>query len=119
MTFDGRENIDLVDESLFSHEMLTKKNLLSGIDLVDELLFSWIKPGFSSSIDLVDSFKGDGIVICVFDRYIDMAIINLLIIREFHKSTLPIEIFYMGEEDLSAKNRERLESSKCCTCSFF
>jgi hypothetical protein len=68
-------------------------------DIIDDQLFSWIKPGFPSSIDLVDSFEGDGIVICVFDSYIDMALINLLIIREFHKSRLPIEIFYMGEKD--------------------
>jgi hypothetical protein len=90
---------------------LDKQTLRKWYDIADEQLFAWIRPGFSSSLELRDSFSGEGIVICVFNKVIDLALINLLIVREAHQSRLPIEIFYMGEGDLSLNNRMLLESS--------
>lgn len=91
---------------------IDKQSLQSWFNRADEQLFAWIRPRYSSSIELRDSFYGDGIVVCVFNKIMDLALINLLIVREAHQSRLPIEIFYMGEGDLSLENRQLLESSR-------
>lgn len=92
---------------------------------LDELLFSWIKdkalsdnstapkkggrsPRISRTILLRDSFKGDGIVMCVNDKYAIMAYTTIQMIRKVHSSNLPIEIFYMGNKDLSVENQNLL-----------
>ena len=79
-------------------------------DKAEKYLFSWIKPSFSSTIEMRNSFKGDGIVVCVGNGQFKMALATLKMIRNVHFSKLPIEVFYMGDDDLSAENRKVMES---------
>lgn len=76
------------------------------LDVTDKALFSWISPMYKRTEDLKMSFEGDGIVICVNDKYASMALATLRSIREVLHSTLPFEVFYMGDEDLSSINRD-------------
>ena len=76
----------------------------------EKYLFSWIKPSFSSTIEMRNSFSGNGIVICMGNGQFKMALATLKMIRNVHFSNLPIEVFYMGDHDLSAENRKVLES---------
>ncbi len=73
-------------------------------------LFEWIKPRFESSIQMRNSFSGVGIVIPVSNDNIDMAVASMKIIRDVLKCDLPFEIMYKNDDDLSIKNRNRLES---------
>lgn len=72
---------------------------------LDQILFPWISPTFSSSLVLQESYAGDGIVICVCDKYINEAMSLLRVIRKVHRSMLPVEVFFIGEKDLSLSNR--------------
>ena len=76
----------------------------------EKYLFSWIKPSFSTTIEMRNSFSGNGIVICIGNGQFRMALATLKMIRNVHFSNLPIEVFYMGDQDLSAENRKVLES---------
>lgn len=86
---------------------------------LDELLFFWIRSKNSTTKSrfpisktnlLRDSFTGDGIVLCVNDKYAIMAYTTIQMIRQVHNSKLPIEIFYMGDNDLSSDNQKLLNS---------
>ena len=98
---------------------------------LEELLFSWVKRNSSKSVieikrnssksvienktnrisktnDLWKSFSGNGIVMCVNDKYAVMAYTTIEMIRKVHNSMLPIEIFYMNNRDLSEDNQRML-----------
>ncbi len=78
---------------------------------IDDQLFSWILPGFSSSLQMRNSFNGSGIVICVYDNYVPLALSTLQMIRKVLKSNFPVEVFYMGDEDLSRENQDLLTTT--------
>ncbi|KAJ2995481.1 hypothetical protein HDV02_000766 [Globomyces sp. JEL0801] len=80
---------------------------LAGV--LDHKLFPWIMPKYSDSIELHQSFNGTGIVLCVNDGYTLLALTTMKMIRQNLKSNLPFEIFYVGDDDLSVKNRKLLE----------
>lgn len=82
---------------------------------MDISLFFWIKNNSSKSNasimwDLRRSFKGKGIVMCVSDKYALLALSTIRMIRQVHQSQLPIEIFYIGNNDLSPVNQKRFNS---------
>ena len=77
---------------------------------LDDHMFKWIKPRFKSVVEMHSTFKGDGIVICVGNHQASMAVANIKMIRQVFNSNVPVEVFYMGEGDLSLENRNRLES---------
>lgn len=99
-----------------AHELLqrdfvynSKPNLDSLNDLLskmDNQLFPWIP---SSTDSFRNSFIGNGIVICVNDKYFDEAVASLQMIREIHNCFLPVEVFYAGDQELSLHNRNILE----------
>ncbi|KAJ3326246.1 hypothetical protein HDV06_000122 [Boothiomyces sp. JEL0866] len=76
---------------------------------IDAHLFPWLKT-FPNTIRLRKSFKGTGIVMSVNDRYTDLAVSTLLMIRNIHKCQLPVEIFYIGKDDLSVENQDRFKA---------
>ncbi|KAI8900136.1 mannosyltransferase putative-domain-containing protein [Globomyces pollinis-pini] len=80
---------------------------LAGV--LDHKLFPWIMPKYSDSIELHQSFNGTGIVLCVNNGYTLLALTTMKMIRQNLKSNLPFEIFYVGDDDLSVKNRKLLE----------
>jgi hypothetical protein len=77
---------------------------------IDNILFPWLKPSFSSTLDLRQSFTNkDGIVLCSGNHHTKMAIATIKMIREIYKCDLPVEVFYIGDGDLSVQNRELYE----------
>jgi Mannosyltransferase putative len=72
-------------------------------------LFSWIKPSFKSTVAMRKSFNGNGIVICAGNGAANLAISTLRMIREIHQSDLPVEVFYIGDNDLSPESRKKFE----------
>ncbi|KAI8900137.1 mannosyltransferase putative-domain-containing protein [Globomyces pollinis-pini] len=80
---------------------------LAGV--VDYKLFPWIMPKYSSTAELHQSYNGTGIVLCVNNGYTLLALTTMKMIRQNLKSNLPFEIFYVGDDDLSVKNRKLLE----------
>ncbi|KAI8900106.1 mannosyltransferase putative-domain-containing protein [Globomyces pollinis-pini] len=73
-------------------------------------LFSWLKPTFKSSFHIRDTFKGNGIVMYVNNNLVNDAYTNLKIIRIILQCHLPIQIFYIGIQDLSSNNIIKLNS---------
>ncbi|KAJ3269814.1 hypothetical protein HDV01_000911 [Terramyces sp. JEL0728] len=74
---------------------------------IESSLFPWLKK-HENTIRLRKSFKGDGIVMSVNNRYTHLALSTILMIRKVHKCNLPVEIFYIGEQDLSMENQNTL-----------
>ena len=80
---------------------------------VDKNLFGWSRSFFPSIREMYEEayLDGAGIVLCVCDRYKDLAIMLIRSIRKVLKSPMPIEIFYAGDGDLSSQSRAALEAS--------
>ena len=76
---------------------------------LEEKLFKWTLPAFAKPKDMLDSYKGKGIVICVSNQYFTLALATINSIRRVFNCQLPIEVFYSGDEDLNLKYREKLE----------
>ncbi|KAI8900107.1 mannosyltransferase putative-domain-containing protein [Globomyces pollinis-pini] len=72
--------------------------------LLDKKLVPWL-PNIESTLALRDSYNGTGIVICVGDHFVHLAIATMRMIREIHGCQLPFEIFYNGIHDLSKSNQ--------------
>jgi len=72
-------------------------------------LYSWVYHGhYKSFAQIIESSSGKGIVICVGNYHFNLARSSIDTIRNVLKSSLPIEIFYNGENDLSVEKREIL-----------
>lgn len=78
-------------------------------------LFPWILKSYATTFDLyhetvtaasrrpIDERRG--IVMCVGDKHSVYARTTIKVLRNVLKSSLPIEIYYAGEQDLSQENR--------------
>ncbi|KAJ3302274.1 hypothetical protein HDV03_005213 [Kappamyces sp. JEL0829] len=77
---------------------------------VEQHLFPWIKPGFESTQAMRASVKGNGIVICIGNHLTKMALATIQMVRQVHRSNIPFEVFYIGDDDLSEANRQLLEA---------
>jgi len=72
-------------------------------------LYPWLYGyRYHSFSDIIKSSNGRGIVICTSDKYFKLVRSHIDILRHILNSTLPIEIIYNGENDLSVKHREIL-----------
>ncbi|KAG0249132.1 hypothetical protein BG011_009562 [Mortierella polycephala] len=85
------------------------------IDFLQKLeqeTFPWFLDQYKTSYDLHRNFRdgGRGIVMCVGEYHTKYARTALKTLREVVKSTLPIEIYYRGEGDLSPANRAWFET---------
>ncbi len=103
----------LIEESSFLAEknrtIINDKNKLY-FSALHQNLYPWLYGyRYKSLGDLVESSKGKGIVICVGDNQYKYAISTIDSIRNVLKSTLPIEIFYIGEGDLSIEHQNNLK----------
>lgn len=91
--------------------------LEDAIEIIQEALYLWItKPGkggkraFKSLFDLIGSYQQDaGIVICTGKGSFRWTIHQIVTIRLVLNSTLPIEIFYCGEDDLPERYRNFIQ----------
>lgn len=77
---------------------------------METIMFPWIKPTFSSTEELRNYGEGEGIVISVPDRYVKDALSTLRMIRQVLKCDLPVEVFFLGDTDLSTNNQRLLET---------
>jgi len=78
--------------------------------MVHESLYSWLY-GFrySSLSDILKSSNGKGIVICTGDKYFKYVHSTINSLRSILHCQLPIEITYLGDNDLSSNHRKLLE----------
>ncbi|KAG2229247.1 hypothetical protein INT48_000556 [Thamnidium elegans] len=78
---------------------------------LERILFPWIRPNWKSAFDInLSSSNSKGIVMCVGDGQFMYASTSVKAIREILKSDLPIEIFYIDENDLSIENRDYFDA---------
>lgn len=83
----------------------TTDALQDALSALQAFLYPWLRHDLDA---LQRSFKdGRGIVLCVSDAYLRLAVSAIGAIRATG-STLPIEVFYHGDADLSPAGRQRL-----------
>jgi Mannosyltransferase putative len=86
-----------------NQDWLSKEDEIQ-LSRLSKRLFPWL--GKSSLKTLEQSHKSrKGIVICGYDGGFEMTITLVKIIRKVYKSQLSIEIYYMGNSDLSLNNQ--------------
>ncbi|KAF9578639.1 hypothetical protein BGW38_005465 [Lunasporangiospora selenospora] len=88
--------------------------LAPAIDLfqrIEQHTFPWILSRYKNSFDLYRQTKngGMGIVMCVGNYHVKFARTAIRSLREVVRSPLPIEIYYLGDNDLSKENRDWFE----------
>jgi len=87
------------------------------VESLQQILYPWIthpegddNRTYTSIFHLVNSFKEDvGIGICAGKNQIRWAIHQIITFRAILNSTLPVEIFYAGDEDLPAEYRQFIQ----------
>ncbi|KAJ3111214.1 hypothetical protein HK100_002767 [Physocladia obscura] len=88
------------------------KELESIIDGITNQLYWWIFPNFNSIYELKNRVYSDqtGIVMTTGGRHFEFAVHAITALRTVLNCTLPIEIQYLGENDLSEEKRAGLNS---------
>ncbi|OUM65259.1 glycosyltransferase family 71 protein [Piromyces sp. E2] len=86
------------------------------LSYLHQSLYHWMY-GFKykSFNDLITSSNGKGIVICTGDHHFKFARSTIDSLRHILNCTLPIQIFYNGDSDLSKYNQEILRKYKDIT----
>ncbi|KAF9964417.1 hypothetical protein BGZ70_006482 [Mortierella alpina] len=77
---------------------------------LEKRLFPWLHYGRSTSFELQQTFKGRGLVFCAGNGQFEFVITAIQAVRNRLKSTLPIQVFHMGEGDLSKERQEYLKN---------
>ncbi|KAG0081591.1 hypothetical protein BGZ92_000187 [Podila epicladia] len=79
---------------------------------IEQQNFPWIHKHHNTTYDLYRESRngGRGIVMCVGNYHTKYARTVIKTLREVLKSSLPIEIYYTGEPDLSPENRAWFET---------
>ncbi|CDS05902.1 hypothetical protein LRAMOSA08430 [Lichtheimia ramosa] len=77
---------------------------------LENVLYPWLKPYYKNAFHLTNTTQGRGIVMCIGNHHFQYAATALRAIREVLKSDLPIEVFYIRENDLSPMRRQYLET---------
>ncbi|KAG0197798.1 hypothetical protein BGX28_008705 [Mortierella sp. GBA30] len=75
---------------------------------LEKRLFPWLLYGRGTSFELYKSYKGKGLVFCAGNNQFEFVITAIQAIRNRLKSTLPIQIFHMGDSDLSKERQAYL-----------
>ncbi|KAF9366153.1 hypothetical protein BGX34_005704 [Mortierella sp. NVP85] len=76
---------------------------------MEQVTFPWIWKHHKTSYDLYSEYSGQGIIMCVGNGHTKYARTAIKVLREVVKSELPVEIYYIGEGDLTLDNREWYE----------
>lgn len=87
------------------------------IEAIQQSLYPWVTAskhgheGYATFFDLINSYTQDvGLVISVGqDAGFRWAVHQIVILRAVLRSTIPIEVFYCGEQDLSREHREFIQ----------
>ncbi|KAG0218974.1 hypothetical protein BGX33_005240 [Mortierella sp. NVP41] len=105
-------------DQFYVHPSLELAPAVRLLQKMEWALFPWILKTFATSFDLYHDTVASsslaiderrGIVMCVGDKHSVYARTTVKVLREVLKSTLPIEIYYAGEQDLSRENRAWFE----------
>lgn len=75
---------------------------------LEQRLFPWVKYVRRTSFSLFETYEGKGIVFCAGNPQFEFVVTSIQAIRNRLKSTLPIQIFYMGDGDLSRERQQYL-----------
>ena len=75
---------------------------------LEKRLFPWIQYVRRSSFSLHSTFKGRGLVFCAGNNQFEFVVTSIQAIRSRLKSTLPIQVFHMGDGDMSPPRQDYL-----------
>ncbi|KAF9545782.1 hypothetical protein EC957_010530 [Mortierella hygrophila] len=96
-----------VYKSLWNHVLPIYQSLDFFLRL-EQRLFPWIQIRRKTSMSLHESFHGRGFVFCGGDKQFQMMVTSIQYFRLKLHSQLPIQVFHMGENDLSPKRQEHI-----------
>ncbi|KAG0180841.1 hypothetical protein DFQ29_009980 [Apophysomyces sp. BC1021] len=88
----------------------TYKKAWSLYEQLEETLYPWLHLHWKNAFQINKRTSGKGIVICIGNSQFQHAATTIRAIREVLKSDLPIEVFYIRDDDLSPQKREYLET---------
>lgn len=77
---------------------------------LEKRLFPWLHYARQTSFSLMRSYKGRGLVFCAGNNQFEFVVTSIQAIRNRLKSTLPIQVFHMGDYDLSPERQTYLRS---------
>lgn len=77
---------------------------------LESTLYPWIYPYWENAFHINNQTSGQGIVLCVGNDQFKFAASTVHVIREVLNCTLPIEIFFIRENDLSMAKRSYFTS---------
>ncbi|KAH6596146.1 hypothetical protein BASA61_003567 [Batrachochytrium salamandrivorans] len=94
-----------------AHTTYNLPELRLSIESLEDLAFPWLKAGhkFATVRQLAQSFKGRGIVMTTGKWHFKYARHAITVVRNLG-STLPIQMFYVGDNDLPKESRDELEA---------
>ncbi|KAL0089167.1 mannosyltransferase putative-domain-containing protein [Phycomyces blakesleeanus] len=77
---------------------------------LENSLYPWLKPNWSNAFHINNNTQGRGIVMCIGNDQFKYAVPTLKGIRHGLNSTLPIQVYYIRDDDLSETRRRYLLS---------
>lgn len=77
---------------------------------LERVLYPWLHLRYKSLFDVQAESKGAGLIFCVGNDQFYHAATTIRSVRETFKSNIPIEVFYINENDLSEVKRQYLET---------
>ncbi|OBZ87382.1 putative alpha-1,3-mannosyltransferase MNN1 [Choanephora cucurbitarum] len=77
---------------------------------LERSLYPWLYPYWENAFHINNQTEGKGIVFCVGNNQFKFAATSIRTLREVLNCTLPIEVFYIREEDLSLDRRTYLRT---------
>ncbi|KAF9931039.1 hypothetical protein FBU30_010955 [Linnemannia zychae] len=75
---------------------------------LEKRLYPWVQYVRQSSFSLHNTYKGRGLVFCAGNNQFEFVVTAIQAIRSRLKSTLPIQVFHMGDHDLSPPRQNYL-----------
>lgn len=75
---------------------------------LEKRLFPWLHYGRYTSFSLYRTYKGRGIVFCAGNGQFEFVVTAIQAVRNRLKSALPIQVYHMGEGDLSSDRQRYL-----------
>ncbi|KAG0356889.1 hypothetical protein BGZ54_000566 [Gamsiella multidivaricata] len=75
---------------------------------LEKRLFPWVHYARQSSFSLYRSYKGRGLVFCAGNGQFEFVVTSIQAVRNRLKSKLPIQVFHMGDNDLSRERQKYL-----------
>ncbi|GJJ68896.1 hypothetical protein EMPS_01242 [Entomortierella parvispora] len=77
---------------------------------LERRLYPWVHHARRTSFSLHTTYSGKGLVFCAGNGQFEFVVTAIQALRSRLKSTLPIQVFHMGEGDLSVDRQEYLKN---------